>query len=546
MKKSTFFMTLCTAAAVTALAGCGGQTAESTTAAAAAETTAAAETEAAAAASEGTETAAEAVPAEATGDLVIPVTSCVKKLNPLLEGYKEGWIMLNGVFDKLYYMDVNETRYYLADSFEMNAENTELTVKLKEGLKWHDGEAITADDIIFTLDCCADTNNGIGEANLVYLNEEPIQYEKVDDLTVKMTLPAPSASYTEIFGKLKIIPEHVYGGNTSIAEAEENLTGVGSGPYKVVDFVEDQYLLLEPFEDYYGDKPQLSSVTYRIMSADTQEVALMNGEVDFMELSNAPAVAKYASDPNYTVVQYPEGRVNYMGFNKFCSTWDDPKAKEAVFLALNRDEIVLGAYGDGMAVPANSIFSNVNLYYDESCQPVEQNLEEAQKLADESGLTGKTIRLYYNADRIYMKETALIIQQQLAQIGVTLDVQPVENSGFFEIVFGDGGDYELYLNGYGASGDPDNVVAGMYDGTWGINLDVPEDTLAMWQEGRATSDQTERAEIYKELQAKAVEDRSVYTIAYPNYVFVTPANLKGTDTIKTTPIFEDYTKLYFE
>ena len=147
---------------------------------------------------------------------------------------------------------------------------------------------------------------------------------------------------------------------------------------------------------------------------------------------------------------------------------------------------------------------------------------------------------------VFMKETALIIQQQLKEINVNLDVQPVENSGFFEIVFADGDDYELYLNGYGAVGDPDNIVAGMYDGTWGINLEVSDEVAQLWADGRATSDETERAAIYKELQQKAVEDMSVYTIAYPNYVFATTANLKGTDTIKTTPIFEDYTKLYFE
>lgn len=484
--------------------------------------------------------------AQSSSELIIPVTSCVKKLNPLLEGYKEGWIMLSSVFDKLYFMDVNETRYYLADSFKMSEENTELTVKLKEGLTWHDGEPITADDIIFTLDCCANTNNGIGEANLVFIGDMSVKYEKIDSLTVKMTLPSPSASYTEIFGKLKIIPKHIYNGETYIAEAPENLKGIGSGPYKVSSFAEDQYLVCEPYENYYKGAPKISKVIYRIMSADTQEIAFMNGEANFMELSNAPSAARYRNDAACNVVQYPEGRVNYMAFNKFCDTWADSKAKKAVSLALNRDQIVMGAYGEGMAVPANSIFSNVNLYYDVDCKPLEQDIPTAKKLAEESGLSGKTITLYYNADRIYMKETALIIQQQLKAINVTVNVQPLENSGFFKIVFGNESNYELYLNGYGASGDPDNIVAGMYNGTWGINLEVSDETMALWAKGRATSDQAERKAIYKELQQKAVEDMSVYTIAYPNYVFVTSKNLKGSDAIKTTPIFEDYTKLYFE
>ena len=85
----------------------------------------------------------------------------------------------------------------------------QITVKLKEGLKWHDGEAITADDMIFTMDVCSDTNNGAGGTNIVILNDQPVKYEKVDDLTVKVTLPMASASYADLLGGLTLIPEHV-------------------------------------------------------------------------------------------------------------------------------------------------------------------------------------------------------------------------------------------------------------------------------------------------------------------------------------------------
>ena len=63
--------------------------------------------------------------------------------------------MLNPIYDPLYVIDVNETRYYLADSYEVSEDGMQITVKLKEGLKWHDGEAITADDMIFTMDVCS-------------------------------------------------------------------------------------------------------------------------------------------------------------------------------------------------------------------------------------------------------------------------------------------------------------------------------------------------------------------------------------------------------
>ena len=544
MRKKTLGALLCTVAAMTVLTGCGGDKKETAAAPAEANTTAAV-TEAAKTEAETT----AAVQTEAGGEknLVMPSASCVANLNPLLEGYKEA-AMLNPIYDPLYVIDVNETRYYLADSYEVSEDGMQITVKLKEGLKWHDGEAITADDMIFTMDVCSDTNNGAGGTNIVILNDQPVKYEKVDDLTVKVTLPMASASYADLLGGLTLIPEHVFEGNPSVVSAgEANMKGIGSGPYKVTEFKQDEYLLLEKYEDYYMGVPSIDKVTFRIISdLSAQEVALMNGEVNFMELANAPAVAKYEADPNFTVVKYPEGRVNYLAVNKFCETVQDPKVVEAVFAALNRDEIIAGAYGDGMAESANSIFSNVNTFYDSSVEGYTQDVEKAKQLVKETGLDSKTLTLYFNSERVYMKESAQIIQQQLKNVGINLEVIPLESAGFFEKVFGTDGDYEFYLNGYGAVGDPDQVVAGMYDGTWGVNLAVSDEVSQLWKDARTVYTPEERAAIYKQIQIQTRDELTCYPIAYPNYVFVTTSNIKGADTIKRTPVFEDYTKLTME
>lgn len=544
MRKKTLSALLCTVAAMAVLTGCGGDKKETAAAPAEANTTAAV-TEAAKTEAETT----AAVQTEAGGEknLVMPSASCVANLNPLLEGYKEA-AMLNPIYDPLYVIDVNETRYYLADSYEVSEDGMQITVKLKEGLKWHDGEAITADDMIFTMDVCSDTNNGAGGTNIVILNDQPVKYEKVDDLTVKVTLPMASASYADLLGSLTLIPEHVFEGNPSVVSAgEANMKGIGSGPYKVTEFKQDEYLLLEKYEDYYMGAPSIDKVTFRIISdLSAQEVALMNGEVNFMELANAPAVAKYEADPNFTVVKYPEGRVNYLAVNKFCETVQDPKVVEAVFAALNRDEIIAGAYGDGMAESANSIFSNVNTFYDSSVEGYTQDVEKAKQLVKETGLDSKTLTLYFNSERVYMKESAQIIQQQLKNVGINLEVIPLESAGFFEKVFGTDGDYEFYLNGYGAVGDPDQVVAGMYDGTWGVNLAVSDEVSQLWKDARTVYTPEERAAIYKQIQIQTRDELTCYPIAYPNYVFVTTSNIKGADTIKRTPVFEDYTKLTME
>lgn len=540
MRKRLINLIVGVAMAAASITACGGSKTAETTAAAAAQTEAAKETEKAA---ETTAATAEKAPT----NLIIPSASCVANLNPLLESYKEGAIMLNPIYDPLYVIDVNETRYYLAESYNVSEDGKEITVKLRDGLKWHDGEPITADDMIYTMDVCADTNNGASNTNAVIINDEKVAYEKVDDLTVKITLPVASVSYPDLLGSLELIPKHVFEGNTSIVGLEANMSGIGSGSYKVAEFKQDQYLLLEKNEDYYLGAPSIDTVTFKIISdLSAQEVALMNGEVNFMELASAPAVEKYAADSNYTVVKYPEGRVNFMGVNKFCPTFEDPRVVQAIFAAMNREEIIAGAYGTGMAEPANTCFSNVNTFYDSTIEGYTQDIEKAKELVKEAGLEGKTMTLYFNSERAYMKETAQIIQQQLKNVGINLDVIPLESSGFFEKVFGTDSDYELYLNGYAAVGDPDKVVSGMYNGTWGVNLGISDELADLWKESRTVFDEAERKELCKKIQEMTRDEYTCYPIAYPNYVFVTTSNVKGADAIKRTPIFEDYTKLTIE
>ena len=119
----------------------------------------------------------------------MPVSATVTSLNGDLETMAEGAFQLAPYQDKLYYVDQDETRWYLADSCEVSEDGLEYTLKLKDNLKWHDGEQITADDVIFTFNYNLNTDNGAGYTNVVFVGDKEVKAEKVDDLTVKFTLP---------------------------------------------------------------------------------------------------------------------------------------------------------------------------------------------------------------------------------------------------------------------------------------------------------------------------------------------------------------------
>lgn len=351
MRKKLFAMVFAGVLVVSMLAGCGssgGTEGESTGAA-------------------GTETG------RTSNSLVIPVSATVTSLNGNLESMAEGAFQLAPYNDELYYVADDEMRYYLAESCEVSEDGLTYTLKLKDNLKWHDGEQITADDVVFTAACNANTNNGAGFTNVVFVGDEKVQVEKVDDLTVTFTLPEPSASYFEILGKLILLPEPAFGGNTDIVSAEANLTDIGSGPYKLTEFRDGESLVLEKFEDYYEDEPQIDSIVFRVISdTSVQEVAFKNGEINFLTVSSDVSATELENTDNVALHVLPEGRVKYLAWNKYCDTWENRDAVKAVFAALNQEEIIQGAFGEKMAVPANTIFSNQTLFYDENVQGIQR------------------------------------------------------------------------------------------------------------------------------------------------------------------------------
>ena len=267
-----------------------------------------------------------------SSSLVMPVSATVTSLNGDLETMAEGAFQLAPYQDKLYYVDQDETRWYLADSCEVSEDGLEYTLKLKDNLKWHDGEQITADDVIFTFNCNQNTDNGAGYTNVVFVGDKEVKAEKVDDLTVKFTLPEVSASYYELLGKLILIPEHAFDGNTDIKSADANLTDIGSGPYKLVEFKDGESLTFEKFEDYYGDEPQIDQITFKVIpDASSQEVAFKNGEINFFAVSSDDVATEMEETDGVTLHKLAEGRVKYLAWNKYCPTWENRDAVKAVF-----------------------------------------------------------------------------------------------------------------------------------------------------------------------------------------------------------------------
>lgn len=508
--------------------------------------------------SSGTSTSADASDG---GTFVVPVnTNSIASLTPYnVYGSDDLLIASAPCFDPLYIITAAGTRWYLADSMEPTSDDgMHYEMKLKDGLKWHDGEPITADDVVFTVDMFKDTSNTGATSESVTYNNKTLSAEKVDDLTVAITLQEPFSAFETEFGRIQIIPKHIFDGNTNVADNKKALKKcIGSGPFKLKEYKEGDSIVYERNDDYYRGKPSLAQVVIKMMPDESaQEAALQSGEISMMRVTNQTKLDKYKKDSDYKVYTLPEGRLNYLAFNYQSPIMQDIDARKAICLALNDDDIIKGAYGsEELALPAKNFCAPQNLYYNDEMTGYQQNIEEAKKLAEKSGLTKTTLHYMYFTARPNMKETAQIVQEQLKKIGVKMEIEGVDSGEFFQRLFAAwvtgktvvDTSWDLASNGMDQlNADPATKMTSWTGDLLEKGFYVSPETKDLWIKASQSLTTEDREKYYKELQVQMNEDYSMYPMANTNYVIVARKEFKGLDEIKRVPIFEDYLKISME
>lgn len=509
--------------------------------------------------SSGTSTSADA--SVDGGTFIVPVnTNSIASLTPYnVYGSDDLLIASAPCFDPLYIITAEGTRWYLADSLELTADDgMHYELKLKDGLKWHDGEPITADDVVFTVDMFKDTSNTGATSESVTYNGKTLSAEKVDDLTVAITLQEPFSAFETEFGRIQIIPKHVFDGNTNVADNKKALKKcIGSGPFKLKEYKEGDSIVYERNDDYYRGKPSLGQVVIKMMpDQSAQEAALQSGEISMMRVTSQTKLDKYKKDSDYKVYTLPEGRLNYLAFNYQSPIMQDMDARKAICLALNDDDIIKGAYGsEELALPAKNFCAPQNLYYNDEMTGYQQNIEEAKKLAEKSGLTKTTLHYMYFTARPNMKETAQIVQEQLKAIGVKMEIEGVDSGEFFQRLFAAwvtgktvvDTSWDLATNGMDQlNADPATKMTSWTGDLLEKGFYVSPETKDLWIKASQSLTTEDREKYYKELQVQMNEDYSMYPMANTNYVIVARKEFKGLDEIKRVPIFEDYLKISME
>lgn len=460
----------------------------------------------------------------------------------------------------------------LAKDWEWSEDGKTITFHLRDDVKWHDGQPFTADDVAFTFNAVASPKYDGGSTSFVapIAGFEDVQSGKADKLSgitvvspteIRITLSKPNAAFLSGMTQ-PILPEHILK-SVPVDQwktADFARHPVGTGPYKLVEWKPGQYIKLEANPDYFGGKPKTQTVVWRFGDQNTMMAAFLNHEVDVAPVPiDSADVVKSSGDRLVTVKTF---NFQYMGMNLADPRLADPEVRKAFAYAINKTAIVnslLHGYGE----PLDQLFPKGHWSYDPSFKGYDYNVEKAKQILEADGWKlnsqgvrekdGKTLSftLIYPTGNLVREQSAPLIQQDLAAIGVKVQLQSMDFSTLVTHLLpkdasGKGhaptpDDYTLMLLGFGITNDPDEYMPYFQSKQTppvGYNYTNYGDPLIdhLFEQEEAATDQDQRVQLFHRINDKLSAEVPWIPLYMQADLWAVSRKVHNFNPISTTPV----------
>ncbi|MDO4294699.1 MAG: ABC transporter substrate-binding protein [bacterium] len=421
----------------------------------------------------------------------------------------------------------------LAKDWVISEDNLTYTFHLRDDVTFHNGKPLTAEDVIYTYENLAGLNGREAISSKFQVIES---IEAEDDYTVSMHLSEVNAAFLE-FTKVAVLPKDY---------SEQATAPIGTGPFRFVEYVPGQRVVLEKNEDYYDKEhmPSIDRAEVYIMTDESAVVtALQSGQLDAANVSPENAAVL---EGDFDIYTSPQNMVQIFALNNTVEPFTDKRVRQALSYVVDKQQIIDGAFG-GYATMLYSNFSPVmGVYYNDQLADVYSvNIEKAKELLTEAGYPdGFSMVIKVPANYRQHVDTAQILAEQLKQVNVQVEIQPIEWGTWLEDVYTNA-QYQATIVGLTGKLDPNDIL-GRYTSGYKKNFFKYSnpDYDALIDKALQTTDEAERAEYYKECQRILTEDAAAIWTCDPNLTIACRKDLKG---YTFYPIgFIDFSKMYYE
>lgn len=483
------------------------------------------------------------------GLMILGVGSDPTSVNPLFANDRVSLTITNVLYDKLYNVKSGKVVYDgLAESMTPSEDHLTYTLKLKDGIKWHDGKDITADDIIFTYDSILDDKQNAKGQNVLKSDAGIVKYKKVDDKTIEYKLPKVDMTFLNGIAGISPIPKHVFEGEAEIAKSPKNAKPIGSGPFKFKEHKTGELYQVERFEDYHGDVAKLDGIAFKdIPDANASMVALENGEISVSYIKPKD-IAKFEKNGNFEIVTFPEGMVDNLFFRVNSEKLKDVKVRQAISYAIDKTKLIQGTYlSEDFADPAYSAFSTNTGFFSDDVEKYDYNVEKAKKLLKEAGKENLELKLMYTSGSPAQEKESLLIQEMLKKVGINVELLPMEGATFIEKLLDPSNhDFDMAINGYVMGDNPDSY-ASIFKSDSSENFSNYKNPKIdeLFEQAKTETDEAKRGEIYKEIQQILADDAVEYPVANVKSILAVRKEFKNLDAANPAPIhiFDYFNKI---
>lgn len=423
----------------------------------------------------------------------------------------------------------------LADSWEMPEDHTSMTFHMNKNAKWHDGEPLTADDVVFTLKavtsekmdnyyrskfvCLAGTDD-----NGICASPDDLQVEAIDDYTVKVGLKTPKDEQTvlsTLCSFLYVLPQHILdtGDYSDINDSDFWTSPVGAGPFKYVKDIAGEQLEMTANEDYYLGCPDFKTFVIKVVPATSLTAGLLNGEIDVVGAGSIPLSdwGTIESSDNLVAESITSYAYQYMEFN--LSDGNDAFQDAAVRIAFDKaidKQLIVDQLMAGEGQVAVGPMPKYHPYYNDALEGNSYDPNAAKSALEAANFDfNRTYRLIVPQGNQVREQSALIIQQNLKDIGIKVEIETYDFATLLEMMRN--GDFDLGLLGGGSNIDPNESAVIVKPGS-AQNYSLLTD--GKWYDLAAKGDSlvnfNERKEAFDAYQAALVEDQPYIWLYHQN------------------------------
>lgn len=454
----------------------------------------------------------------------------------------------------------------LADTWEISPDGLVYTFNLHPDATWHDGTPFTANDVAFTIDWFANnsTVDETGALSPVYKGFLPkwgqiagvtdvagtlgadgsvtpgsghvSGVEVVDDHTVKITLAAPDAIFLPGLSDMAnaIMPQHILKDATAAdVETLPFTVGtpgatIGTGPYKLAEFIPDQQVTLEANPDYFKGAPSIGRIVFKMFPDPALAIAqLESGDLDLAFRVPPAEFDRLAANESLNVISARNPGVFRIVMNTDTAPWDKPELRQAVAYAVNKQAIVDSFYKGRAEVlynhPGFTTYDDINKY--------EHDPAKAAELLAAGGYAGEPFKIVYDSTFPDAGSIMPLIQADLVAAGISAELVPTEGAEAYVAMLGDRTKWDGTIGIGGSEAlHPDRSMqyySSAASPTSGNSNYTNPRIFELWNAARAEPDDAKRDELYHELALILNTDLPMIHLFAPNLVMVSTKGLGG-------------------